>query len=178
MRLLACLIVLLILGVLCAPALLDDSNPEQLGHAARAKHAAPFVSAPSPSEHRLYLGPIQLVDAKKPKPRARTAPTRRVRAAATGDVPNLIRSVFGRFGPTVAEQAVRVFGCESGFNPAARNGQHAGLAQLSKQYQEARARRLGFTWDQMFEPIPNLTVAADIYGESGWRPWTCRRVLG
>lgn len=120
--------------------------------------------------------------------RARTAPTVRtqsVGAAArvhpVGELQDMIRAGFARFGPDVAEQAIRVAGCESTgdetgqrLNPQAVNGPHAGLFQLSRTYHEARATRLGFTWAQMFEPGPNIAVAADIFGESRWGPWTCR----
>lgn len=111
---------------------------------------------------------------------ARTAPTvrsasvSRATPAYVGSIPDLIRRVFARFGPAVAEQAVRVSFCESRHNPAATNGQHASLFQISRTYHEERARRLGFTWDRMWDPEVNSLVAADIYASSGWQPWTCR----
>lgn len=118
--------------------------------------------------------------------KARPAPTVRVSrptptpAVAVGEIPSLIRQMFGRFGADVGEQAVKVFGCETGgtYNPRATNGSHAGLAQISRRWHGARIARLGFTWEQMFEATPNLTVAADIFAEQGWRPWTCARIVG
>lgn len=116
---------------------------------------------------------------------ARSAPTTHaaaLRAAPVGELQDLIRTGFARFGAAVAEEAVRVAGCESTgdetgqhLDPAAVNGQHAGLFQLSRTYHEDRAIRLGFTWDQMFEAQPNITVAADLFAEKGrWSPtWTC-----
>jgi hypothetical protein len=97
-------------------------------------------------------------------------------ARSSEGVPAVIRAGFARFGAAVAEQAVRVSSCETGgtFNPAAVNGAHAGLFQISRTYHADRVRRLGFTWDQMFTVEPNVAVAADIYAESGWGPWTCR----
>lgn len=116
--------------------------------------------------------------------RARTAPnvsaasaSRPTPAAVTGDIPNLIRQGFARFGQAVAEQAVRVSGCETGrtYDPAVVNSSgHTGLFQLSPRYHTARAQKLGFTWDQMRQAVPNIAVAADLYAEQGWRPWTCR----
>ena len=123
------------------------------------------------------LGPRfgELVVAMKPKPKARTAPRQGYRAAAVGSVPDLIRRVFARFGPAVAEQAVRVAGCESRYDPAVVNSSgHTGLFQLSPRYHTARAQRLGFSWAQMREAEPNALVAADLYAEQGWGPWTCR----
>ena len=103
-------------------------------------------------------------------PVARTAP---MKPAPTGDVAAIIRAGFARFGPDVAEQAVRVAQCESTLNPAATNGHHAGLFQIAEPYHRARIARLGFTWAQMLEAGPNVAVAADLYGESGWQPWSC-----
>ena len=117
------------------------------------------------------------------KPVVRSAPkvvSRPAPAPAVGEIPNLIRQVFGRFGADVGEEAVKVFGCETGgtYNPRATNGSHAGLAQISRRWHGERIARLGFTWEQMFEAMPNLTVAADIFAEQGWRPWTCARIVG
>lgn len=108
--------------------------------------------------------------------RARTAPI------AVGALQDMIRAGFARFGPAVAEQAVHVAGCESTgdptgahLDPEATNGAHAGLFQLSKTYHEERARRLGFTWQQMWDAWANITVAADLFAEKmRWAPtWSC-----
>lgn len=109
-------------------------------------------------------------------PRARTAPTVVAEAVYTGDMPVLIRSVFGRFGADVGEEAVRVSHCETvgTFDPhSTGDAGERGLMQIHPVHKE-RIARMGFTWDQMYEPGPNLEVAAAIYAESGWRPWTCR----
>lgn len=117
-----------------------------------------------------------------PQARARTAPIVTASASRpTSEVADIIRSAFARFGPEVAEEAVRVAGCESTgdasgqrLNPAAMNGAHYGLFQVSRTYHDARVRRLGFTWEQMTEAGPNAVVAADLYGEQRWGPWECR----
>jgi hypothetical protein len=119
--------------------------------------------------------------------RARSAPSkqrttmRAASAAPVGVLQDKIRAGFARFGPHVAEQAIRVAGCESTgdetgqhLDERAVNGQHAGLFQLSRTYHEERARRLGFDWPRMFEAEPNITVAVDLFAEQQWRPWTCR----
>lgn len=106
-----------------------------------------------------------------------TAAPRRPKPAFSGSVPDAIRAGFARFGTAVAEQAVRVAYCESTHNPAARNGAHYGLFQISSTWHDARVHRHGFTWERMTEVGPNITVAVDIYAEQGWGPWTCRRVL-
>lgn len=117
---------------------------------------------------------VRLVPSTTTTAVARSAPSER--ESNSSQVQFTIRRAFARFGAEVAEEAVRVSGCETGgtWNPAARNGAHAGLFQLSRTYHEDRARRLGFTWEQMFQVEPNIAVAVDIYRESGWTPWTCR----
>lgn len=114
-------------------------------------------------------------------PRARTAPIERP-ARSVGDsegVRRIVREVFGRFGPVVADEAVRVASCETGgtFDPNATNGQHLGLFQISRAYHADRVQRMGYLWAQLADPEVNALVAADIYAESGWGPWTCRRAL-
>lgn len=106
-----------------------------------------------------------------PTAHARSGPTDRVAVVRE------IHTVFDRFGVLVANQAIKVFGCESRLAPGARSAGNAGLAQLNRRWQEGRVRRLGFRWEQMYEARPNLMVAANLYAEQGWRPWTCRKVL-
>jgi hypothetical protein len=97
-------------------------------------------------------------------------------AAYASEVQQIIYDGFSRFGPVVAQEAVNVAGCETGhtYDPSSRNGSHVGLFQLSETYHRARAERLGFQWSQMVEARANVAVAADLYAEQGWQPWTCR----
>lgn len=40
---------------------------------------------------------------------------------------------------------------------------------------EARARRLGFTWEQMYQARPNAVVAHDLWLEGrDWHQWRCK----
>lgn len=99
-----------------------------------------------------------------------------VLAGATGcSVPDQIRYWFAQRGasPAQQEKAVDVAWCESRHNPQARNGQFAGLFQIGRQWHEGRASRLGFSWGQMYEASPNIIVAADLWAEQGWSPWSC-----
>lgn len=134
-------------------------------------------------------GPVLEPTTTTAKPVPTTVPRRVVRSApiqaasvsrpvVVGEIADLIRSVFGRFGADIAEQAVRVAQCESHLNPRATNGSHVGLFQISGRYHQGRVARLGFTWSQMYEAGPNTTVAADLFGEQGWRPWACARIVG
>lgn len=117
-----------------------------------------------------------------PKPKVKSKQRVVTASRPSSELADMIRAGFARFGPAVAEEAVRVAGCEStgdetgnNLNEAAKNGPHAGLFQLSRIYHEERARRLGFTWDQMFQAGPNIAVAVDLFAEQGsWSPtWTC-----
>lgn len=88
-------------------------------------------------------------------------------ASESGDVADMIRSVFG------TEKAVRVATCESGLDPANVNGQYRGLFQLGN-YHKQRAADMGYTWNQMFEAMPNIKVAYNLFLEQGWGPWECK----
>lgn len=93
------------------------------------------------------------------------------------DGPNIraIRTAFHQYGHKAENQAIRVAACEStgdhdgsdGYRlePTAHNGSSTGLFELHRPSHEARARRLGFTWPQMFQAGPNALVAADLYGD-------------
>lgn len=108
-----------------------------------------------------------------PTPRPSAAPPPKpVEPSAPGDVEAAIQQAFGADAPA----AMRVARCESGLNPGAvsKSGTYVGLFQLSGRYHQPRAQRMGFTWAQMTEALPNAQVAADLFHEQGWRPWTCR----
>lgn len=64
--------------------------------------------------------------------------------------------------------------CESRYdNEAVGKAGERGLLQIMELH-IARIRRLGFTWDQMFEAIPNALVGLDIWKDSqSWRAWSC-----
>jgi hypothetical protein len=81
-------------------------------------------------------------------------------------------AIHEAFGPAGAA-AVAVARCESSMDPTAANGPHAGLFQLSATWHQGRAARLGYAWSQMYQAVPNITVAYDLYSEQGWTPWTC-----
>lgn len=94
---------------------------------------------------------------------------------------DLIRMSFAAEGATPAQQdqAVAVARCESSLNHAVTSpgGGNWGLFQINKVH-AARVNALGFGWHEMLHPWQNSIVAADIWAEQGWRPWTCARHLG
>jgi len=113
-----------------------------------------------------------------PPPEATAPPPtpapRAPRPAPQGDVADIIRTGFARFGGDVAEQAVRVAMCESTLRPGATNAGSVGVLQIHVPSHRARITRLGYTPDQLYDPAVNAAAAADIWAEQGWQPWTCR----
>ena len=90
--------------------------------------------------------------------------------AQNGQTPELIKKYWGADD----SQALRVARCESNYDPHARNGSHYGVFQLSRKYHEARARNLGYSWDDMWDAGKNTRVAYDLYKDSEWGPWVCK----
>lgn len=81
--------------------------------------------------------------------------------------------------PEQQAQAVEVARCESGLNPAAVSpgGGNHGLFQINRVH-TGWVSSLGFGWGQMLEPYANAQVAAQLWSEQGWGPWSCARRLG
>jgi len=81
------------------------------------------------------------------------------------------------YGPTPPNERAPV-GCpngESGGNPSASNGDHAGLFQISRRWHEWRFLRRGWTWADAFDAERNIAVAYEIWVDnSGWSPWSCK----
>jgi hypothetical protein len=96
-------------------------------------------------------------------------------------VEDVIRVAFAERGATPAqqEQAIRVAHCESTLRPEAisSGGGNWGLFQINRVHR-GRVEAMGLSWDSMLRPYENAYVAADIWAEQGWRPWSCARRLG
>lgn len=54
---------------------------------------------------------------------------------------------------------------ESRFIPTVRNGKHYGLMQVNVKIHADRIEKYGYTEQDMFEPYPNIIVAADYLAE-------------
>lgn len=76
--------------------------------------------------------------------------------------------------------ALRVLPCENrSLDPRAVSATNDhGLFQLNRKWQEGRADRMGYTWEQMLEPGPNIVVATAIWKEQGFGAWSCGKLLG
>jgi hypothetical protein len=83
-----------------------------------------------------------------------------------------IRHVFGKD----AEDALKVFKCESGLKPSAFNGVNtngswdAGVAQINSVH--------GINKKFLLNSQINIRVAKVLFDEQGWTPWVCARKLG
>ena len=89
------------------------------------------------------------------------------------DIKEYIKWVFGKHG----DEALAIVNCESRFHPNSVGGVgERGLFQVHPIHRK-RIERLGYSWDDMFNPYKNVNVAYDIFKEQGWNPWTCKRVL-
>lgn len=53
-----------------------------------------------------------------------------------------------------------------------------GLYQIHPVHQGDYIPALGYTWDDMFQVIPNIDVAYSLYRDRGWSPWSVRRLCG
>lgn len=92
----------------------------------------------------------------------------------------LIRSVFGRAGPRVADQAVRVSHCETAgtFDPTIRNPRSSASGLF--QFLDGTWRRWGDArWPRAYLAPPDVQVEAAfrLWSARGWAPWVCRKVL-
>lgn len=96
------------------------------------------------------------------------------------DAEDMIRHAFAARGATVAQQdeAVAIAWCESRHQADAISpgGGNWGLFQINTVHR-ARVEALGHRWPDMLKGYENASVAADIWVEQGWRPWSCRTVL-
>jgi hypothetical protein len=95
---------------------------------------------------------------------------------AAGAIRTAVLRAFGSEG----EHALAVLACENPeLNPGAihNDGDGSsdwGLFQINIVY-----NRGNFDYpEHLLDPLYNITVAANVYHERGWRDWTCGRLLG
>lgn len=88
----------------------------------------------------------------------------------------MIRHAFEARGATETQvdQAIRVAHCESRLQADAISpgGGNWGLFQINRVHR-ARVEAMGHRWEDMLRGYENARVAAAIWDEQGWRPWTC-----
>ena len=78
-------------------------------------------------------------------------------------------------------EASRVAWCESRWAPGiiGDHGASFGLFQIQPKWHARRLLRYGYrdAPELLLDPVINATIALDILRDSGWGPWTCKRVL-
>lgn len=81
------------------------------------------------------------------------------------------RALVSAYFPTeVVDQVLRVMTCESSGNPSAFNGANYGLMQINA----VHAAKVNGPLSRLYEPEENLRVAAIIWRDQGWGPWSCK----
>ena len=106
-----------------------------------------------------------------PKPAPTTAPPTTQPPRQTwgeSEVVQIIRSVFP---DDIEEHALFIAHRESRFDPYAHNFCCTGLFQIYGAVHEQLINSLGFSVDQLTDPLVNSVVAYAIYQRSGWAPW-------
>jgi hypothetical protein len=90
------------------------------------------------------------------------------------DVRGMIRGLAQRYGVDV-NAALRVAGCESGFNPRAYSpaGPYGGIYQHAISYWPGRARHFGHPGASVFDPYANIDVSLRMVRAGGWSHWGC-----
>jgi hypothetical protein len=86
----------------------------------------------------------------------------------------MVRGLARRHGVSV-NTALRVAGCESGFNPRAYSpaGPYAGIYQQDADLWPARARRYGHAGASPFDAYANIDVSLRMARAVGWGHWGC-----
>lgn len=144
---------------------------------------APVESTPEPapvSEAPVALALAAPAPPPAPPPRPRevvtVVATRYVPPPAAGTLS--VQAFFdaaAAAGLPATQYLLSIAMCESGLNAGAtgRAGER-GIMQIHPTHAHSGLiSRLGYTWDQMYEPGPNLAVAAVLYRAGGFAPWSC-----
>lgn len=93
------------------------------------------------------------------------------------DVEQWTPLVAGQFPPDQVENALCVIRYESGGNPDAKNprSEARGLFQVMA---SVWASHYGVSYSDLYSPEINTYVAAQIWGDAGWKPWSSRTRRG
>ncbi len=102
------------------------------------------------------------------------------RSPTVGEAAAAWRSLVATYFPAgQVEHALAVIWCESKGNPTAINptSSASGLFQHLPKYWSSRSSAAGYPGASIFDPVPNIAVAAWLADESikgnGWHHWTC-----
>jgi hypothetical protein len=116
---------------------------------------------PQPYEEPVYQEPV-------PAP-APSLPDEPVVDVPVGSIEEIICDFFA----DDCAKALSVAWCESSYNPhTVGSAGERGLMQIHPVH-IGNLSNYGLSWDDMFDPVANLTYAYALYSSQGWRPWTC-----
>lgn len=83
------------------------------------------------------------------------------------------------FSDKMRTEGKYILACENyKLNPEAisATGDH-GLWQINRRWQEERVIKMGYTWQDMYDPHINTIIAITIFNEQDWVPWSCRKYI-
>jgi soluble lytic murein transglycosylase-like protein len=105
----------------------------------------------------------------------RSAPATRGNRPAALERSEVVDLVAAHFPPEEVASALAVLACESRFDPRAtgRAGER-GLFQIHPVYWTWLARQLVGPDADLYDPDTNVAVAAAVWRQFGWAPWSCR----
>ena len=86
-----------------------------------------------------------------------------------------VSAIQSNFPPEAVNVAYHIVAAESKGNPYAEGGAgERGIFQIHPiHFGYGQQTLLGYTWDDMWNPVANAAVAAWLYkNQGGWRPWT------
>src|SRR3990167_8232760 len=98
---------------------------------------------------------------------------------------NVVRYYLQKYFGDKADEAEKIFKCESGLSPTSLHINRAGLgadygvAQLSSKYQKANFEKfIGIPFEiGAYDIEMNLRFAAHLHKEQGFQPWVCSRLI-
>ena len=133
-----------------ASAAQPAAQPSAPVHAAVPQPSAPVVHAAAPHPVAAQPQPQQYV--------------------ASGNVPDMIRAVFGPY----AGQALRIAACESGYNPGAVN--RSSNASGVFQFLPSTWAGTPYAGRSVFDANANINAAYWLFARDGhtWREWQCQ----
>ena len=98
---------------------------------------------------------------------------------------NVVRFYIKKYFGDKADEAEKIFTCESGLSPTSLHINKAGLgadygvAQINNKYHAARFTKMfDVDWETgIYDISINLAYAKYLYDNSGWNPWVCSRII-
>ncbi len=135
---------------------------------AAAALAAAAPAAPELAGAKPTAAPKPTSAPKPPPTTAPPPPPEPPRVWGESEVVQLIRDVFP---DDIEEKALAIAYRESHFDPNAQNFCCTGLFQIYGSVHVKLINSLGFSVDQLTDPLVNCVVAYALYQRSGWAPW-------